>query len=36
MTSSNDSEACTTKNIKTLDIKEPTISINGNDTIKIT
>ena len=31
MTSSNDSEACTTKNIKTLDIKEPTISINGND-----
>ncbi|MDD7151264.1 MAG: InlB B-repeat-containing protein [Clostridium sp.] len=36
MTSSNDSEACTTKNIKTLDIKEPTISINGNDSIKIT
>ena len=36
MTSSNDSVACTTKNIKTLDIKEPTISINGNDSIKIT
>ena len=36
MTSNNDSEACTTKNIKTLDIKEPTISINGNDSIKIT
>ena len=36
MTSSNDSEACTTKNTKTLDIKEPTISINGNDSIKIT
>ena len=24
------------KNIKTQDIKEPTISINGNDSIKIT
>ena len=36
MTSNNDSEACTTKNTKTLDIKEPTISINGNDSIKIT
>ena len=36
MTSNNDSEACTTKNTKTKDIKKPTISISDNDSIKIT